>query len=250
VTSELSSLSFFTSLDTGALHILSCFMLGLKPSILFSLIAIAASILPLPAYASLINVGTSGNLLALLPSGDLNASSEATFGPSPSQAVDNSINTPSQEDGQIFAISDPDQRFAITGFDSAILDIRLYLDPTDPFRFPPSVAIFYSMLSTTSLNSGDSNYTGGNGGILLATTPLHAGSIVPVPGAHSGPIDFFVNAPAGTQTLLFDFGNANSAGDRVSEIQAFASAPEPGSLPILAILAAAGAAVWFRRGRS
>jgi hypothetical protein len=216
---------------------------------LFFFFTATALISALPAQATLVNVAASGNLLALLPSGDLNASSEANFGTSPSQAVDNLINTASQDDGQIFADNDTDQRLAITGFDSQVLDVRLFLDPTDPVRFPSSVTIFFSKLSTTSLNSGDSNYTGSNGGQLLPKTTLNTGSITPVPGAHSGPIDFLVDGPAGTQTLLFDFGPVTSLGVRIAEVQAFAT-PEPGSLPILATLAVAFAAVARFRKRT
>ncbi|HTS27699.1 MAG TPA: hypothetical protein VMH81_17615 [Bryobacteraceae bacterium] len=181
-------------------------------------------------------VAASGDLLALLPSGDLNVSSEASFGTSPSQAVDKLINTATQDDGQIFADTDTDQLLAITGFNSQIFDVRLFLDPTDPVRFPSSVTIFFSKLSTTSVNSADSNYTGSNGGELLPKTTLTASSITPVAGAHSGPIDFLVNGPTGTQTLLFDFGPVTSLGIRVAEVQAFAT-PEPASLGFLATLA-------------
>jgi len=209
-----------------------------------------ALISALPAQADLVNVATPGNLLALLPSVDLKASSEANFGTSPSQAVDNLINTASTDNGQIFANNDTDQRLAITGFDSKVLDIRLFLDPTDPGRFPSSVTIFFSDFSTTSLNSGDSNYTGSNGGQLLPKTTLTPGSITPLPGAHSGPIDFLVDAPAGTQTLLFDFGPETSGlGVRIAEVQAFAITPEPALASLLLAGLFAVALFVFRRYR-
>jgi hypothetical protein len=201
----------------------------------------------LPARATLVYVGTPGNLFALLPGSDLNASSIASYGPNPSQAVDNYINTASQDDGQVFANDDTDQRLAITGFDSPILDVRLYLDPTDPSRFPSSVTIYYSTLSTTSLISTSSDYTGSNGGLLLPDTTLSASSITPLPGAHSGPIDFYVDSPVGTQTLLFDFGPVTSLGVRISEVQAFATTPEPGTFAIFACAALVLGAIRLRR---
>jgi len=158
-------------------------------------------------------VAASGDLLALLPSGDLNVSSEASFGTSPSQAVDNLINTATQDDGQIFADTDTDQLLAITGFNSQIFDVRLFLDPTDPVRFPSSVTIFFSKLSTTSVNSADSNYTGSNGGELLPKTTLTASSITPVAGAHSGPIDFLVNGPTGTPDAAIRFRTCDLSGN-------------------------------------
>ena len=42
-----------------------------------------------------------------------------------------------------------------------------------------------------------------------------------------------VSAPAGTQSLYFNFGNSGGTGMAVAEIQAFA-APEPSALVLLA----------------
>ncbi len=208
----------------------------------FAALAVPSS----PAGAALVDVTAPGNLLALLPGADLNASSVATYGPNPSQMVDNFVNTATQDNGQVFGNNDPDQRIAVTGFDSSIGDLRFYLDPTDLSRFPSTLTIYYSTTSTTSLNAGNSAYTGANGGILEPTLVLLPGLLTPVPGdTHSGYLDLAVNAPAGTQTLLVDVGSANGVGDRISELQAFA-VPEPDAAWLLAP-AVLGAVLLSRR---
>jgi hypothetical protein len=129
--------------------------------------------------------------------------------------------------GLLFADADTDQRVAITGFNSNLGVIRFFTSPSDPGRFPSSLTIYYSVNSTTSLTS--SNYTD----VLLATTPLNGLAFTPVAGSTVAYMDLFVNAPVGTQSLLFDIGSANLEGDRISEVQAFAT-PEPSSLYLVA----------------
>ncbi len=178
------------------------------------------------------SVAAPGNLLALLPTSDLaSSSSNTSFGAGLSQIDDNFVNTATTDNGLIFANSDTDQRAAITGFDSKILDIRFFTSPTDAGRFPSSLTIYYSVNSTTATSLISSNYTG----VLLATTALNGVTFTPVAGSTAAYMDFFVNAPVGTQSLLLDIGNANSEGDRISEVQAFATAPEPSSLCLLAV---------------
>jgi hypothetical protein len=180
------------------------------------------------AKATLVSVTAPGDLLALLPASDLaSSSSNTSFGAGLSQINDNFVNTANQDNGLIFADSDTDQRVAITGFNSQILDIRFFTSPSDPGRFPSSLTIYYSVNSTTSLTS--SNYTG----LLLASTVLSGAAFTPVAGSTAAYIDFSVNAPLGTQSLLFDIGNANGEGDRISEVQAFTT-PEPPSLCLIA----------------
>lgn len=202
-------------------------------------LAVAAMIIgQTAAHATLVNVATPGNLLALLPVSDLaSSSSNTSFGAALSQIDDNFVNTANQDNGLIFADSDTDQRVAITGFDSKILDLRFFTSPTDPGRFPSSLSIYYSVNSTTSLTS--SNYTG----LLFATTALNGSAFAPVAGSTAAYIDLYVNAPVGTQSLLFDIGNANGEGDRISEVEAFATVPEPSSLCLIA----AGLLVFARR---
>ncbi|HLK68084.1 MAG TPA: PEP-CTERM sorting domain-containing protein [Bryobacteraceae bacterium] len=216
----------------------------------FLIVAMAAAFLSMQstARATLIDITTPGNLLALLPSSDLGASTidGAGFTGGITDTVDNRAGTNNQDDGLIFVDGDPDQRFVITGFNSPIVDIRFFSSPNDLVRLPPSLTIYYSTLSTLSINAGDSNYTGGNGGVLVPTMALTSASLNHlIPGATNAYIDLPVNAPAGTQTLLFDVGSANGLGDRIDEVQAFAT-PEPGTLPALGILGVA-ALLWSRR---
>jgi hypothetical protein len=188
---------------------------------LFLTAAIAAVVGPMAAHATLVSVTTSGNLLALLPASDLASSTNNTsFGAGLTQIDDNFVNTANQDNGLIFADGDPDQRVAITGFNSSIGDIRYFTSPSDPIRFPSTLTIYFSTSSTTSLNPA--NYT-----LLVPTTALNGAAFTPVPGSTAAFLDFPVHAPVGTQSLLFDAGNANGLGDRFSEVQAFADTPEP-----------------------
>ncbi len=213
----------------------------LKP---FFLVATAAvTIGQIPAYATLVSVATPGNLLALLPVSDLaSSSSNTSFGAGLSQIDDNYVNTANQDNGLIFADSDTDERVAVTGFNSKIGDIRFFSSPTDLGRFPSSLTIYYSANSTTSLTS--SSYTG----VLLPTTALSGLTFTPVAGSTAAYMDFYVNAPVGTQSLLLDIGGANGEGDRISELQAFAAAPEPSSLCLIAASFLIFATLRFRKG--
>jgi hypothetical protein len=155
------------------------------------------------------------------------SSSNTSFGAALSEIDDNFVNTANQDNGLVFADTDIAQGVAITGFNSNIADIRFFTSPSDPGRFPSSLTIYYSVNSTTSLTA--SNYTG----VLLPATALNGSAFTPVAGSTAAYLDLFVNAPAGTQSLLFDIGSANGEGDRISEVQAFATVPEPSSLCLL-----------------
>ena len=190
------------------------------------------TIVQISASATLVSVAAPGNLFALLPTSDLASSSSNTgFGAGLSQINDNFVNTANQDNGLIFGNSDTDQRVAITGFNSKIVDIRFFSSPSDPGRFPSSLSVYYSTSSTTSLTS--SSYTG----LLFATPALNGSAFTPVAGSTAAYIDLYVNAPVGTQSLLFDIGSANGEGDRISELQAFAAVPEPSSLSLCVLSA-------------
>ena len=186
-----------------------------------------------PARAALVSVAMPGNVLALLPDNAIAVSSLTNYGPVKSLVVDNQVNTSDQDNGQVFADNDANQRLAITGFNSSIGDIRFYTSPTDLVRFPASVTIYYSTLSTLSLDPASAPYTGSSGGLLTPLTTLAGIRFTPVPNSTSAYTDLTVSAPVGTQTLLVSIGSANGLGDRISEIQAFA-VPEPGSLVLIA----------------
>lgn len=191
-------------------------------------VGVAVAIGQVPARATLVDVTTPGNLLALLPASDLASSSNNTsFGAGLSQIDDNFVNTVNQDNGLIFADSDTDQRVAITGFNSKISDIRFFTSPIDPIRFPPTLTIYSSDSSTTSLNS--SSYTP-----LVTTFALNPAAFNAVPGSTAAYIDIYVNAPVGTQSLFLDLGSAAGIGDRISELQVYATAPEPSSLWLIA----------------
>ena len=218
---------------------------SLAAMVAFTVVCIAGST---AAHATRVDVTAPGNLLALLPTSDLAAStiSGVAFGlPS---VVNNLVGTSNQDDGLVFLDTDTDQELAITGFDSALTDIRFFTAPGDARRFPASITVYYSTQSTLSLDDAGIPYTGVNGGLLQAKLNLTSTPFTSVPGSTNGYIDLSVNAPAGTQTLLFDFGTANGTGDRVGEIQAF-DLPEPSSLLLLASLVPATLLFGRRRRR-
>ena len=201
-----------------------------------------------PTALAQVDVSTPGNLLALTPASDLDSSSVSYTGGGNENSVNNLVNTATVDDGLTFDDTDTNQRLAITGFNDALRRIRLFSDPADTGRVLSSLTVYYSTLSTTSLTSSDSNYTGANGGVLVPTMALSSASFNnPVPGANASYLDLVVNSPAGTQTLLFELGPANGVGDRVSEVQAF-PVPEPASLAALSIVSGVSM-LRFRRAR-
>jgi hypothetical protein len=200
------------------------------------------------AHATRVDVTAPGNLLALLPTGDLAASTVSVVAFGLPSVVNNLVGTSNQDDGLVFLDTDTDERLAITGFDSALTDIRFFTSPGDAARFPSSITVYYSTQSTLSLDAADTPYAGVNGGLLQATVNLTSALFTSVPGSTNGYIDLSVNAPAGTQTLLFNFGSANGTGDRVGEMQAF-DLPEPNSLLLLASLVPATLMFGRRRKR-
>src|SRR5262245_38841076 len=197
--------------------------------------ALVLAFLLAPTALAQVDVTTPGNLLALLPGSGLASSTENFVGGGIAHSVNNLVNTATVDDGLTFLDDDTNQRLAITGFNSPLREIRLFSDPADTRRVPSSLTVYYSTLSTTSLMSSDSNYTGANGGLLVPTMALSPASFNhPIAGANSSYLDLFVNSPAGTQTLLFALGPTTDLGDRVSEVPAFA-VPEPGSLAALTL---------------
>jgi hypothetical protein len=200
----------------------------------YAAVALVIVSLLAPSALAQVDVTTPGNLLALLPSAGLASSTENFVGGGIAHSVNNLVNTATQDDGLTFLDNDTNQRLAITGFNSVVRKIRLFSDPVDGGRLPPSLTIYYSTLSTTSLTSSDSNYTGANGGLLVPTMSLSPASFNhPIAGANASYLELFVNSPAGTRTLLLQLGAAAGLGDRVSEIQAFAL-PEPTTFCLLA----------------
>lgn len=125
----------------------------------------------------------------------------------------------------VFDPNDSDQRLAITGFNSAIVDVRIWSGDLRPNQ----VTIESSTTSKISLTAADYETT------LVPLTSL-VGQFNPPSG--QGYVDFAVSAPAGTKSIFFDFGAGQdttpSPGfDRISEVQAFA--PEPASLGLLGL---------------
>ena len=126
----------------------------------------------------------------------------------------------------VFADGDTDMRMVIHGFSSEIKQIRIWRDMSDPNRVPAIVTIKSSKNNNASLTD-------------LFETPLAEAVVL---GADAFSADGYatisVSAPAGTRSLLFDFGDVDSNGGyyglRIMEIQAFAT-PEPSTSALLSI---------------
>lgn len=123
----------------------------------------------------------------------------------------------------VFADGSDDMRLVVYGFNSTVKQIRIWRDVNDPNRVPASVTIRSSVganrLVTDNFESS-----------LVETFVLGPNAFC------DGYATINVNAPEGTQSLMFDFGdvdsNGNHYGDRIMEIQAF-STPEPPTTVLL-----------------
>jgi hypothetical protein len=215
-------------------------------------IALSVSLSALQSSAALVSVANPQNVLA--GATDNVSSQIGITGLNAGNELDGSIGDYTTSDnGLLFNQGDTDQRISIQGFNSALTDIRLFglIRSQDPNRSLNQMTVYSSTTSQTSLNS--TNYT------LLVPTITFSGSFFPsdatgatpgsVAGSLGGYVDFAVNAPAGTQSLLFDFGSSTHAsidtGDRVGEIQAFNVVPEPTSICLMGIgMLVLGARSW------
>ncbi len=159
---------------------------GRQQQLWFGFLAIGAMIVAVtpPAQADRIDVTTPGNLLALLPTTDLASSTKSAVAFGLPSVVNNLVGTSNQDDGLVFEDTDTDQRLTVTGFNSALTDIRVFTAPDDGGRFPGTLAVYYSTVSTTSLNAGGGAYSGTNGGLLEATLNLTPAMFTLVPGAN------------------------------------------------------------------
>lgn len=136
----------------------------------------------------------------------------------------------------IFQVGDSQQRMVVTGFDSAVSLIRIW---SGSDLFPGQVAIKSS--TTAGLGLDGTFETELPGLAYNDSISAWTASGLGVDGMQMYYIDAAVNAPAGTQSLYLNFGGGRSSGpnagwgaSRVSEVQAFAPVPEPGTLALLA----------------
>ena len=164
----------------------------------------------------------------------------------------------------LFNTGNPVQQMEIYGFNSAIGTIRLWVDTTTNGNGAPLQASIWSSTNAnntlTSPDLGSSGNTANHFETLLAggATPVTLGNAAftcdhPEWWAAAGYHEFTVNAPAGTQSLYFNFyggnaANGNTGGVGIIEAQAFAPTPEPSSLVLLACgLIALLAYAWRKR---
>lgn len=184
---------------------------------------------PALAPADMIDV-TVAPALSALDSDEVNvlhggtvAVSSLNVGPA-ADVVDNLAADNTQDAPFLFGLDDPDQRMSITGFNSGFHTVRMFGIPTGDFRFIQTITLASSMTATSSLNPADYE-------TALGTFPLAGRTYLPylqgVSADSRGYFEMTVSAPAGTRSLLVSCGDADGAGDRIYEVQAITTVPEP-----------------------
>jgi hypothetical protein len=126
----------------------------------------------------------------------------------------------------VFAPGNSDQRLVITGFNSSVGNIRLWTGGDLPVN---AVGVWSSTTATSSIDPSEAIWSP-----RVDMTTLDSGATMGSWTAATGGYyrDITVNAPAGTQSLLFGFGGSRGPGNagagtgtgfaRVEEVQAFA----------------------------
>jgi hypothetical protein len=127
-------------------------------------------------------------------------------------------------DEHVFLDGDSHQQLVISGFNSAVGEIRLwnYGD-----RIPSTVTIKSSTTNVTIGNWG----SGWDTASSLFETALTSAPVSVVQSSNAETI-IPVSAPAGTQSLYFDFGDSGGTGMAIAEIQAI-GVPEPSAIILL-----------------
>ena len=116
------------------------------------------------------------------------------------------------DNGLFFANDDHDQRFAIAGFKGPIREIRLFSNVGDLPRLPRTVIIRATMRDTPgepSLDVADYPVE------LFRGSPTYRQPAGDPPDDQVFVAQFAVDAPADAHALLFSFGDAGGAGDRI-----------------------------------
>ena len=126
----------------------------------------------------------------------------------------------------VFSDGDTDMRMVIHGFSSGIKEIRIWRNMTDGNRVPSMVTVRSSTNNNASLTD------------LFETSLADTVLLGPDAFSSDGYATMNINAPAGTQSLYFDFGGVDSNGAnyglRIMEIQAFSTA-EPSTSALLGV---------------
>ncbi len=158
------------------------------------------------------------------------SSSSQAFGAGAAAAAagDGLIGNAAENNGLMFDDADGSQRLSIAGFNSSITTIRIFTEhQTVPDRLIQSLTVHYKAAAGTSLVVGDYDDVAGS------FPDFQSLGFIPIATAVTGRANlryytFSVSAPAGTQAILLDFGDALGAGDFISEVQAW---PQGAGLP-------------------
>lgn len=127
----------------------------------------------------------------------------------------------------VFANSDTDQRLLVKGFNSSVGNVRLWTGGDIPVN---ALGVWSSTSNTSSLDPTQASVWTSRVGMSALDSGATMGSWTAATGGYYR--DITVNAPAGTQSLLFGFGGTHGPGNagvgvgqgftRVEEVQAFA----------------------------
>lgn len=124
-------------------------------------------------------------------------------------------------------------RLVVHGFESDVERVRLWSLNDGSYWVPDAVTIKSSLSNISSLEAGDYET------LLLPVTEILAEdwTFDPNVGPNYAYVDFLVSAPAGTQSLFFDFGVGSGLNveTRIVEVQAFAVVPEPQTWVMMAL---------------
>ena len=134
----------------------------------------------------------------------------------------------------IFGINDPEQRLGVSGFSGSVARLRLWTIPVESDgRVPAHVTILSSVNGLVGADLTDPlSFESAHGTFNLGVNAF-SGTIA---GTDNTYVDLAVVIPAGTQSLLLNFGSGGQQGDRITEVQAFpAAATVPSMSPALAL---------------
>jgi hypothetical protein len=230
-----------------------------KLAIVGMVVALGAAMFVGVAHASFVSV-SEGNLLT--GKTVLASSSYDSTGFPKAGVVDGAAGDAPNKSDFLFANDGGVEQLVISGFNSNVAKIRIWTEPDftpgsvtvrsstnnvtsadwGALSTDPTTVFEKSLVSATTLSvfpepSGNANSwtVGATAGSWTVSSQVPSGPSNTIASLYK---EFLVSAPAGTQSLYFNFG-ATGGGDagwnigRISEIQAFSAVPEPSTVALL-----------------